>query len=181
MANQYSQYKNRGAYKRWFDITVLLVTHVVLLPIWLFLWMVIPLLIWLGDRGPVFYRQQRAGKDGKSFIVLKFRTMVQHADTQGPAWTIAGDPRVTAVGGWLRKTGLDELPEVLNIWKGDMSLVGPRALDLEEHRTLELEIPGFVDRLQAQPGLTGLAQIYDRADNAFDRPLGPADRKTSSS
>jgi lipopolysaccharide/colanic/teichoic acid biosynthesis glycosyltransferase len=169
MANQHTRRENRGAYKRWFDITVLVVAHLALLPIWLLLWAVIPILIWLGDRGSVFYRQQRVGKDGRLFTLLKFRTMVQHADRKGPAWTTAGDSRVTPVGGLLRKTALDELPEILNIWKGDMSLVGPRALEVKEQQSLEQQIPGFADRLQARPGLTGLAQIYDIKDDAYDK------------
>jgi lipopolysaccharide/colanic/teichoic acid biosynthesis glycosyltransferase len=76
---------------------------------------------------------------------------------------------VTPVGRILRRTALDELPELLSIWKGDMSLVGPRALDIEEHRVLEQQIEGFSDRLMVRPGLTGLAQVYDRQDDAVDK------------
>ena len=169
----------RDAYKPWFDITILVLSHVLLLPLWVLLWIGIPLLIWLGDRGPVFYRQRRAGKEGKPFTVLKFRTMVLDADRQGPAWTIQGDPRVTPVGRLLRRTALDELPEMVNILKREMSFVGPRALDLEEQRTLEQQIPGFEKRLQAAPGLTGLAQVYNRgddADNKFSYDLSYIDR-----
>ena len=79
------------------------------------------------------------------------------------------DPRVTRVGRFLRRSALDELPEVLSIWKGDMSLVGPRALEVEEHRLFEEQIPEFATRLQVRPGLTGLAQVYDRADNPLDK------------
>lgn len=157
------------SYKRGYDLSVLLLAHLLLLPLWVLLWITIPLLVWLGDRGPVFYRQERAGKDGKIFTILKFRTMVPGADRRGPAWTTESDPRVTRIGRLLRRTALDELPEILSIWKGDMSLVGPRALDVEEHRVLEEEIDGFADRLMVRPGLTGLAQIYDRADNANDK------------
>jgi len=139
------------------------------LPVWLLLWTSIPVLIWLEDRGPVFYRQQRAGKDGQTISVLKFRTMVKDADSKGPAWTIEGDPRVTRVGRILRRTALDELPEVLNIWKREMSFVGPRALDVEEQRYLEQVVPGFETRLQVLPGLTGLAQVYDPSDDAHEK------------
>jgi len=159
----------RGAYKSWFDRTVLVMAHLLLLPLWLLLWTFIPLFIWLGDRGPVFFRQERAGKHGRVFTILKFRTMVSNADRMGPAWTTDADPRVTRVGKLLRRTALDELPEVLNIWKGEMSLVGPRALDVAEQGSLEESIPGFEQRLQVSPGLTGLAQIYDRSDNAYDK------------
>ncbi len=153
-------------YKRPFDLTVLVLAHLLFLPLWLVLWTVIPLLIWLGDRGPVFYRQKRVGKDGRAFTVLKFRTMIRDGHRLGPAWTVENDPRVTRVGRILRKTALDELPQVVSIWKGELSLVGPRALPVEEQRLLEKQIPGFDRRLAIRPGLTGLAQVYDRADDA---------------
>lgn len=157
------------AYKSWFDLSILFLAHVLLLPLWIALWTLIPIAIWLGDRGPIFYRQKRTGKNGKVFTVLKFRTMVPEADRQGPAWTLDNDPRLTRIGRVLRKTALDELPEILSIWKRDMSLVGPRALDVEEHQVLEQQIPEFDKRLQVRPGLTGLAQIYDRNDIAVDK------------
>ncbi len=155
----------RDAYKRGFDLTVLTLAHLLLLPIWLILWTLIPLIVWLQGRGPIFYRQKRVGKDGRVFTVLKFRTMVHDADGKGPAWTMDGDPRVTPIGRFLRRTALDELPQVLSIWKGDMSLVGPRALNVEEQEWLEKRIPDFHRRLQVTPGLTGLAQVYDLTDD----------------
>ena len=159
----------RGAYKTWFDLTILVTSHLLLLPLWLLLWGLIPLLIWLGDRGPIFYKQQRAGKNGWAFTVRKFRTMIMDADLKGPAWTTQDDPRVTRVGKLLRRTALDELPELLNIWKREMSFVGPRALAVDEHRLLVEQIPGFEKRLQVAPGLTGLAQVYDQSDDAADK------------
>lgn len=155
-----------AAYKRWLDLTILIVAHVALAPIWLLLWTLIPALIWLEDRGPVFYGQTRMGKDGKPFALLKFRTMVVDADRIGPRWNVNGDPRVTRVGKFLRRTAMDELPGLLAIWKGDMSLVGPRALDAKEHAWLETQIPGFVGRLRVAPGLTGLSQVYNHDDEA---------------
>ena len=157
----------REGYKRWFDLSILVLAHLLLLPVWLLLWIAIPVLIRLGDGGPVFYRQERLGKGGRVFTILKFRTMVPDAYLRGPAWTREGDPRVTRVGRLLRRTALDEVPEVLSIWKGHMSLVGPRALDVEEHKALEEQIPGFRERLQVLPGLTGLAQIYNRTDDDY--------------
>ncbi len=118
-------------------------------------------MVWLEDRGPVFYRQVRAGKDGRPITVAKFRTMVPEAEKRGPAWTLENDPRITRVGKLLRRTALDELPETWSIWKGDMSFVGPRALDVSEHRLLESQMAGFEARLAVRPGLTGLAQVYD--------------------
>ena len=157
---------NRGYYKRGFDIIVLGLAHVFLSPLWLALWVVIPILIWLEDREPVFYRQERTGKDGQVFTILKFRTMVSDAESRGPVWSIEDDPRVTHIGKLLRRTGLDELPEVLSILKGDMSLVGPRPLPVEEQRLLERQIPGLAERLKVRPGLTGLAQTSDQYDDA---------------
>ncbi|MDA0265288.1 MAG: sugar transferase [Chloroflexi bacterium] len=159
----------QSAYKRWFDLSVLISSHILLLPLWLVLWTVIPLLIWLGDRGPVFYKQQRMGLNGVSFRVIKFRTMIVDAENQGPAWTTDHDPRITRVGRILRRTALDELPEIISIWQGKMSFVGPRALGVDEQRSLEELIPGFEKRLQVRPGLTGLAQIYDKSDDPYTK------------
>ena len=159
----------REAYKPWFDFSILFFAHLFLLPLWIVLWTMIPVAIWLGDRGPVFYSQKRTGKNGKVFTVLKFRTMIPGADRQGPAWTLDNDPRLTRIGRILRKTALDELPEILSIWKRDMSLVGPRALDVGEHQALEEQIPGFEKRLKVRPGLTGLAQVYDPNDIALNK------------
>jgi lipopolysaccharide/colanic/teichoic acid biosynthesis glycosyltransferase len=78
----------------------------------------------------VFYQQKRVGRNGRIFTIRKFRTMIRDAESLGPAWATEGDPRVTRLGRLLRRTALDELPELLSIWKGDMSLVGPRALPL---------------------------------------------------
>jgi len=156
-------------YKRGFDLSILVIAHLVLLPLWILLWIVIPLLIWLEDRQPVFYRQKRMGQYGRPFNVIKFRTMVTDAQELGPAWTTTNDPRVTRVGRILRRTALDELPEIISIWQGKMSIVGPRALDLNEYHSLEKLMPGFEKRLQVQPGLTGLAQIYDKNDDPYEK------------
>ena len=119
----------KGQYKRPLDLMILLFAHALLLPLWLVIWTIVPLSIWLEDRGPVFYRQRRSGKDGRVFIVHKFRTMIPDADLRAPAWTVPGDPRLTRVGQLLRRTALDELPELWSVLKGDMSFVGPRPLE----------------------------------------------------
>ncbi len=139
---------------------VLVIAHLLLLPVWILLWIAIPIAIWLDDRGPVFYPQRRIGKEGRPFQLLKFRTMVSNADNIGPGWTAETDERVTRVGRVLRRTALDELPQVVNIFRGDISLVGPRALPLKMHEEMTLEEPSFPLRLQIRPGLTGFAQLY---------------------
>ena len=146
-------------YKRPYDLAVLASAHLALLPVWLVLWLGIPLAIWLEDRGPVFFRQRRTGKNGEEFIFLKFRTMVPDAEAAGLV-TVDADTRVTKVGRVLRRTALDELPQVINILRGDMSFVGPRALPTQMHRDAVKEEPRFSRRSEITPGLTGIAQLY---------------------
>jgi lipopolysaccharide/colanic/teichoic acid biosynthesis glycosyltransferase len=126
----------------------------------------------LEDRGAVFYGQDRVGEGGRIFRVLKFRSMVPNAEARvGALQATHGDPRVTRTGRWLRATALDELPQLWNIFRGDMSFVGPRALrpgEIEvggQGRLEALEdVPGFEDRCRVRPGLTGVAQIYAPRD-----------------
>jgi len=131
-------------------------------------WALFAALIRLEDGGPVFFQDRRVGRDGREFGVLKFRTMVPDADRRfGPLQAREGDPRVTRVGRWLRATAMDELPQLWNIFTGEMSFVGPRALRPMEVETVEstvgamalLDIPGARERLAVRPGLTGLAQV----------------------
>jgi lipopolysaccharide/colanic/teichoic acid biosynthesis glycosyltransferase len=135
------------------------------------LWPLIAASIKIESDGPVFFRQARVGEGGRTFEVLKFRSMVADAERLvGPLQAQEHDPRVTRVGGWLRATAMDELPQLWNIFRGDMSFVGPRALRPEEidgdSRTpVPLDaIPGFVERCEVPPGLTGIAQIYAPRD-----------------
>ena len=148
--------------KRLFDVTLALTMLVVSAPVWL----AIAVAIKLDDAGPVFYRQERWGRCQKRFQVLKFRTMVAHSDRDfGVRQASSDDQRITRVGRLLRATGLDELPQILNILLGDMSFVGPRALAVDECTRDGIPIRydetyGFARRLQVRPGLTGLATIY---------------------
>ncbi len=107
--------------------------------------------------GPVFYRAKRIGKGGKLFWMYKFRTMVANAEQMGPSITVKNDPRITRVGRFLRKTKLDELPQLINVLKGEMSLVGPRP---ETPSMVEHYTPEQRRVLEVTPGITGLAQLY---------------------
>ena len=123
----------------------------------------------LEDRGPVLYRQTRVGKDGVDFDLLKLRTMVVGAEKLGAGWAVnEGDPRITRVGRILRRLSLDELPQLWNIVRGDMSLIGPRP-------TLRYQVERYTPhqrrRLEIRPGLTGWAQVNGRASLPWDRRI----------
>ena len=117
------------------------------------------LLIWLEDRGPVVYVQQRSGWLGRSFEVFKLRTMRVAPPGAPPSWTVPGDQRITRVGFWLRRVRLDELPQLLNVISGDMSLIGPRPERPELEHALEARIPHYRKRHWMRPGLSGWAQV----------------------
>lgn len=121
---------------------------------------VIALLIKLESPGPVIYRSRRMGRYGKVFRIMKFRTMVQGADTTGPGVTYKGDNRITRVGGFLRDSKLDELPQLFNVLKGEMSLVGPRAEDPRYRHVFEGENRRV---LEMPPGMTGLSWVELKA------------------
>lgn len=123
------------------------------------------------DRGPVFYKQERLTKDGKHFMIYKFRTMVVDAEKMsGPVLASERDPRILPIGKILRATRMDELPQILNILKGEMSLVGPRPERPELAAEIEREIPEFRYRLKVKAGLTGFAQVYGKYNtNSYDK------------
>mgnify|MGYP001227323556 CR=1 FL=1 len=151
------------SYKRPFDLFVLTLTHILLSPILLLLWVTIPLAIWLEDKGPVFYTQKRVGKHGKVFTLYKFRSMVVDAENlTGAVWAAKNDARITKVGFFLRKRALDELPQTINLWLGDLSLVGPRPERPELMDQITKELPEYAERLTLKPGLTGVAQVFGR-------------------
>jgi exopolysaccharide biosynthesis polyprenyl glycosylphosphotransferase len=141
--------------------------------------LVIAVAIKVNDRGPVIYRQRRVGRDGDTFTMLKFRTMITDADkvrreleaeneAAGPLFKMRKDPRITRVGSLLRRYSLDELPQLLNVLSGKMSLVGPRPPLPEE---TEKYAPAARRRLLVKPGLTGLWQVSGRSDLTWDQSI----------
>jgi lipopolysaccharide/colanic/teichoic acid biosynthesis glycosyltransferase len=135
------------------------------------LWLIFALAVVFDDGFPVFFRQSRWGQGGRRFMALKFRTMRVAQENSRSVQATSEDPRITRVGRMLRATAMDELPQIWNIFVGDMSFVGPRALPINEVQSKTTEkdlpddaIPGFGDRLAVRPGLTGIAQIYADRD-----------------
>lgn len=161
--------------KRVMDLTLVGLALPLLLPLFIFCVLFIKL---EAPRDPVFFKQYRTGKGGRRFAMYKFRTMVPNAEElkmqlmhlnelQWPDFKITNDPRVTRAGNFLRKTSLDELPQLINVLKGDMSLVGPRPTSFSA-QTYAL---WHTERLDVQPGLTGLWQIIGRASTEFNERL----------
>jgi sugar transferase (PEP-CTERM system associated) len=151
--------------KRGFDIFFAFIGLIVSSPIML----LTTIAIRLESPGPIFYLQQRVGKDGRDFKVMKFRSMRQDAEKSGPQWASANDPRVTRVGRIIRKLRFDELPQFINVIKNDMSFVGPRPERRYFVDQLEKVIPFYALRMHAKPGITGWAQInYPYGDTIED-------------
>lgn len=187
------------AFKRTLDIGVAVIGLLLSIPIFL----VLPIIIKLDSPGPVFFRQVRVGFNrrrtdrrraqvsaaadrrradrrrstlhGRPFSIIKFRTMMHGAEKKcGPVWATVNDPRITRVGAFLRRTRLDEIPQFINILKGEMSLVGPRPERPYFVEKLASKVPGFLDRLQMTPGITGLAQVkngYDTSEDAVHQKV----------
>jgi lipopolysaccharide/colanic/teichoic acid biosynthesis glycosyltransferase len=142
--------------KRIFDFVISLIAFVIFLPVIA----ICAIAVRVSSRGPAFFCQQRLGYRGRVFTLIKLRTMVADAEREtGPVWSGSDDPRVTRLGRFLRDTHFDELPQLLNVLKGDMSLVGPRPERPEIAVGIEQRIPLFSDRLSELPGVTGLAQV----------------------
>jgi exopolysaccharide biosynthesis polyprenyl glycosylphosphotransferase len=152
------------AAKRGIDIAVSGIVLLAGLPLWL----IIALAIKLDTPGPVLYKQERVGRNGEVFNMTKFRSMVRDAEKEGPRWASRRDPRITRVGGVLRRLHLDEVPQLMNVLKGEMSLVGPRPERPVFVEELTQEIPMYPRRLRVRPGLTGWAQIKHKYDESVE-------------
>jgi lipopolysaccharide/colanic/teichoic acid biosynthesis glycosyltransferase len=124
-----------------------------------FILLPIAVAIYMQDRGPIFYSQIRTGLFGEPFKIYKLRTMNHQAELNGPKWSDVGDNRITPIGKWLRRSRLDELPQLLNVIKGEMSLIGPRPERPELEDDLEAKIPNYRLRHLVRPGLSGWAQV----------------------
>lgn len=149
------QKQSYETFKRIFDFIFGIIILIVSLPFW----PIIALIIKLESSGNVFYRQTRIGQSGKPFVMTKFRSMKKDAEKDGPQMTAKQDNRITKFGNFLRKSRLDEIPQLWNIIKGEMSFVGPRAERPEFHQELKTHIPFYQERYLIKPGLSGWAQI----------------------
>ena len=141
--------------KRFADVVVAAALLLISSPLLL----VSALLIWLEDRGPVFFMQERSGWMGQTFRLYKLRSMRLQSPDQPPQWTVPGDQRITKIGQWLRRTRIDELPQLINVLRGEMSLIGPRPERPEFEHELEDKIPHYRKRHWMLPGLSGWAQV----------------------
>jgi exopolysaccharide biosynthesis polyprenyl glycosylphosphotransferase len=142
--------------KRLLDI----VCGLIIAAIFILIFPFVAIAIKLDSPGSIFYKQERVGLGGAKFTIYKLRSMVQNAERNGQAqWAVKGDARITKVGQFIRKTRLDELPQVMNVLKGEMSMVGPRPERQQFIETLQQQIPGYCNRLDVKPGVTGWAQV----------------------
>ena len=142
-------------YQRVLDIVLSVIGLLIGIP----LMVIFGILIKVEDNGPITYKQERLGKGGKKFYIYKLRSMRTDAEKFGAQWAEKDDPRITKVGKFIRKTRIDEIPQLFNILKGDMSIIGPRPERPSFTEEFNQEIPGFINRLAVKPGLTGWAQV----------------------
>lgn len=153
--------------RRFVDIVLAFAGLVIFIPLLL----ILSIAIKLDSKGTIFYPQVRVGMMGKPFQLLKLRTMKMDAEKDGPRWAEINDPRVTRVGRFLRKTRIDELPQLMNVLKGEMSFIGPRPERPVFTELFNQQTPGFINRLAVKPGLTGWAQVNGGYDISPEEKL----------
>ena len=152
-------------FKAIFDFLAALVLLILTFPVMLIAGIVVK----LTSQGPILYSQTRLGKDGREFKMFKLRTMIQDAESgTGAVWAVANDPRITPFGKFLRRSHIDEFPQLMNVLLGQMSLVGPRPERPEFADELEGELPHYYNRLLVRPGITGVAQLNLPPDSDID-------------
>lgn len=150
--------------KRILDVIISFFTLLFLTPVLI----IVSVIIKLDSKGPVFYRQIRVGRKGKEFQMYKFRSMIAAAEEYGPEWSGENDPRITRIGKVLRRTYIDEVPQMINVLKNEMSLIGPRPERPFFVEQLKKEIPYYYKRLTVKPGITGWAQIKHKYDSSLE-------------
>lgn len=150
--------------KRAFDIVFSAIFLIITSPIIL----ISALAIKLYDRGPVFFKQRRLTRNAEPFDILKFRTMIVDAEKDGAQYTIENDTRITPVGNFLRRTRIDEIPQFINVLKGEMSVVGPRAERIENYEAYCAQMPEFIYRTKVKAGITGYSQVYGKYNTSFE-------------
>jgi exopolysaccharide biosynthesis polyprenyl glycosylphosphotransferase len=151
--------------KRIFDLVFSIVILIIATPIMV----IVAMLIRLTSSGPAIFAQERVGRFGRPYTMYKFRTMKQNAEVEtGPVWAKENDPRITPLGKWLRKTRIDELPQLFNVIKGEMSFVGPRPERAHFVEQFKKEIPLYARRLNVRPGITGWAQVKWKYDTSLE-------------
>lgn len=156
-------------FKRFFDLFTCIIAIILLLPVWI----IVPIAIKCDSKGPVIFSQERRTKNGRIFKMYKFRSMVVNAEGMGAGlFNYENDPRVTKVGRFLRNTSLDELPQLWNVIKGDLSLVGPRPCVKYELGDFDTLNKKYKKRFEMRGGITGLAQIKGRNENSWDEKVG---------
>ena len=161
-------YKIHCKIKRIFDIIFGLIGLVIVSP----LFVIVGIAIKLDSKGPIFFKQARLGKDKKTYMIYKFRSMVENAENMGSGiFNMKNDSRVTKVGQFLRDTSIDELPQFINIIKGDMSFIGPRPPVTYELGDIDSLSPEFENRFRVRPGVSGLAQVSGRNELSWDEKV----------